>query len=276
MRTWRPATLTLALIATGLLPHLAPSGPLLAQATGDRAQLVFTVSAGYVGGRSLWAVNPQPISFGPPADTLALMRDIRGTLTVGFGGNYFPGEHLGITAEATLLGLGFADQCRQQFSSGSGAVRLACLDIQGQEKRASAIVASVGAIYRIRSRSWVSPYARANAGFVFSNQSSIRTIGRFPSDSGNVDLIIYDDDHDTRIAPAFALGVGFTVPVARGYQIRWEVRDNITGVQQVTGPAVGSGQGPGIIPPHQLVFKHLLGISVGFDVVLERRRGRRY
>lgn len=247
-----------------------------AQRTRDQAQLVFTISGGFVGGKGLWTVDPQPIPFTTPADTFALGRRIRNTLTVGFGGIYFPKPHLGLSAEALLLGLGFEDSCRQRFSSGAGAPRLACIDLQGQQKRATAIVLSVGGIYRIASQGPVSPYARVNAGLVFSNQSPIRTVGRFPSDSGLVDLIVYDDDHDTRISPALALGVGMSVPLATGYQLRWEVRDNITGVQRVTGPSPRAGTGPGAIPPHELVYKHLFGFSIGFDVVLERRRGRRY
>ena len=118
----------------------------------------------------------------------------------------------------------------------------------------------------------MSPYARANAGLVFSSQSSIRTIGHFPSPEGQVDLIVYDDDHDSRVEPAFALGAGFTAAIAKGYQLRWEVRDNITGVQKVTSAAPEART----IPPHELVFKHLFSFTIGFDVVLERRRGRRY
>jgi len=69
-----------------------------------------------------------------------------------------------------------------------------------------------------------------------------------------------------------ALGVGFTAAVAKGYNLRWEVRDNITGVQRVTGTIPVAG----FVPPHSRVFKHLFSMTVGFDVVLERRRGRRY
>ncbi|MDF3053848.1 MAG: hypothetical protein K0S19_1953, partial [Geminicoccaceae bacterium] len=30
------------------------------------------------------------------------------------------------------------------------------------------------------------------------------------------------------------------------------------------------------VPPHKLVFKHLFSMTFGFDIILERRRGRRY
>jgi hypothetical protein len=100
----------------------------------------------------------------------------------------------------------------------------------------------------------------------------LRTIGEYPTSQGTSTLTVYDDDHDSRVGPAFALGAGFTAAVAKGYQLRWEVRDNIVGVQKVTGPTPQ----PQVVPPHKLVFKHLFSMSIGFDVVLERRRGRRY
>jgi hypothetical protein len=60
--------------------------------------------------------------------------------------------------------------------------------------------------------------------------------------------------------------------VAKGYQLRWEVRDNIVGVHRVTAPTVQART----IPPHEVTYKHLFSLSIGFDVVLERRPGRRY
>jgi hypothetical protein len=78
------------------------------------------------------------------------------------------------------------------------------------------------------------------------------------------------------VEPSLALGLGFTAAVAKGYQIRWEVRDNIVGIQRVTGTLPQSGLVSPTVPPHGRVFKHLFSMTLGFDVVLERRRGRRY
>lgn len=256
-----------ALLGAGALPARA-----WAQKTGDQARLIFTVSLGAVGGKRLWSASPQPVQFTTPSDTFALERRIRSTLAVGFGGSYFPGEHLGLAVDGFLVGLGFEDRCQQLFSSGSGNVRAVCEWIQGNKKPATTVMISAGPIFRVNSRKAFSPYARLNAGFIFSTQSSLRTIGRFPGDSGLVDLIVYADDRDSRVEPAFALGAGFTVPIAKGYQLRLEGRDNILGVQRVTAPTAQSG----VIPPHELDFKHLFSLTIGFDVVLERRRGRRY
>jgi opacity protein-like surface antigen len=255
------------LIGASPFPQLA-----WGQATKDQARLVFTVSGGVVVGQHLWSVDAQPVQFIDPADTLALSRRIRSTLAVGFGGTYFPGEHFGVSVEGFLVGLGFEDSCRVAFSSGSGDLATACQSIQGATKSASAVALTVGPVYRINSRSLLSPYARANVGLVFSNQSSIRTVGQFPTPEGFSDLIVYDDDHESRVEAALALGAGVTAAIAPGYQLRWEIRDNIVGVQRVTGATPLAR----VIPPHEVTYKHLFSMTIGFDVVLERRRGRRY
>lgn len=255
------------LISTSAAPSTGWS-----QATKDQARLIFTVSGGAVAGRDLWSIDAQPVQFTDPIDTLALGRRIRSSLAIGFGGTYFPGENLGLAVEGFLVGLGFEDECRVTFSSGSGDLATACQSIQGATKSASAVALTVGPIVRFNSRSLLSPYARANIGLVFSNQSSIRTVGQFPTPEGPSDLIVYDDDHESRVEPAFGLGAGITAVIARGYQLRWEVRDNIVGVQQVTEASPVAR----VVPPHELTFKHLFSMTIGFDVVLERRRGRRY
>ena len=242
------------------------------QATKDQARLIFTVSGGAVAGRELWSIDGQPVQFTDPIDTLALGRRIRSSLAVGFGGTYFPSDNLGVAVEGFLVGLGFEDRCRVTFSSGSGDLATACQSIQGATKSASAVALTVGPVFRVNSRSLLSPYVRANVGLVFSNQSSIRMVGQFPTPDGFSDLIVYDDDHESRVEPAFGLGAGITAAVARGYQLRWEVRDNIVGVQQVTAASPVAR----VVPPHEITFKHLFSMTIGFDVVLERRRGRRY
>jgi hypothetical protein len=256
--------------ATVLLGSLAM--PAAGQGTKDQARLVFTISSGVVVGKHLWSIDNEPAEFSVPADTFALSRRIRSTLSLGFGASYFPGEHFGWNMEGYLIGLGFEDGCRLAFSSGSTDAATTCQSIQGANKSASAVTLTAGPIFRIHSQSLVSPYARANVGLVISNQSSIRTIGRFPTPDGTAERIVFDDNHDSRVAPALAIGAGITAAVARGYQLRWELRDNIVGVQKVTGPTPHSD----LVPPHELVYKHLISMTIGFDVVLERRRGRRY
>jgi hypothetical protein len=246
--------------------------PAWGQATKDQARLIFTVSGGVVLGGKLWSIDAQPVQFITPADTFALTRRIRSSLAVGFSGTYFPGEHLGLAVDGFLIGLGFEDGCRLVFSSGSSDVVTACQLIQGATKSATAVGLTAGPIYRFNSRSLFSPYLRANLGLAFSNQSSIRTVGSFNTPDGISDLVVYDDDHESRVEPMLGLGAGMSAAIGPGYQLRWEVRDNITGVQKVTAATPEAR----VVPPHEVTYKHLFSIAIGFDVVLERRRGRRY
>ena len=84
--------------------------------------------------------------------------------------------------------------------------------------------------------------------------------------------MIYDDDAQGRVRPAIGLGVGATVVLSRGYHLRWEVRDNIIGVEEVTGAVATVGT----VPPHETNFEHVWSVLIGLDVILERQKGRRY
>jgi hypothetical protein len=259
------------LVCLGLLGSVSQ---LAAQdkATRDESRLTLGIAIGAVAGRQLWSIGPQAVQFTNPTDSFALERRIRSNLVVGFGGTYFSGPTLGIAVEGFLVGLGLEDDCRQVFSSGSGDVAAVCQSLQGREKPASAVTLSVGPILRFNSRKLLSPYARANLGFTLSNQSSIRTSGEFPTDSGPSTVVIYSDEKNSRIDPSLAVGVGFTAGLSKGSQLRWEIRDNMVGIQKVTGTIPIAG----FVPPHERVFKHLISMTIGFDIILERRRGRRY
>jgi opacity protein-like surface antigen len=254
------------LFGTAICPSVATS-----QATGDEARLLLGVTLGVATGGHLWSVGSQPVQLIAPADTLALTRRIRSNLVVGFGGTYFPSQNLGFAVEGFLIGLGFEDNCRQVFLS-SGNVAEACRSLQGREKPASAVTLSVGPVLRVNSQKPFSPYARANLGITLSNQSAVRTSGEYPTPDGISTLPVYSDDKDSRLDPSFALGAGITAALSKGSLLRWEIRDNIVGIQKVTGSIPVAG----FVPPHKRVFKHLFSMSIGFDIILERRRGRRY
>lgn len=263
----------LALLATTF------AAPAAAQATRDQARLVLTVSPGYIFGRDLWRVQDQPLvdadAGGPMVDFVTLSRRIRPTLGVSFAGAYYPGDHVGFTGEAFLVGLGYNDGCGQRVISGSAQNQAVCDAIDGAEKAASAVALSVGAIYRIRSRQTISPYARVGVGATLSSQSAIRLTGTIRPGGATgepIDVPVYLDDSDTRITPSMSLGIGFTAALAPGYQLRWELRDNLTGIHVVDGPTALTPAKP----ETSLEFRHLLGVTIGLDVVLERRRGRRY
>ncbi|HEU5049724.1 MAG TPA: hypothetical protein VFU00_05320 [Gemmatimonadales bacterium] len=259
-----------------LLPCLA-GAPLAAQATSDQARLVFNVNIGYVPGVSGWRVAGQPLfddrSDPVLIDSLTLSRRIRSALSFGAQAIYYPGEHFGWLGEAQLIGLGFEDSCTVTAGSGSTRNTAICSGIAGSQSSGTAVLIGGGMIYRMLSQKTVSPYARIGLGAVISTQSSIRTFGTFPGQTGEaVEVEIYPDESTTRVTLGATLGAGFTAAIGRGYQLRWEVTDRIVGVRGVTAPTVQDGAAP----PTSLRYRHLFGVQVGFDVLLERKRGRRY
>jgi len=214
-------------VAIALLAALET--PLAAQATRDRPTLVFTVSGAYLDGIRLWTVPDQPVddnTNGTLTDHFLLRRNVKKTLGAGFSGTYYRGAHIGITAEAFLLGLGYSDICEiaQPVQSTLSAQR--CQSITDQDRSAAAVAITGGAVYRFGAEEFISPFLRAGA----------------------------------------------TIAAGRGYQIRWEIRDNIVGIQRVTGPTVTQGT----VPPHETSYRHIFSLNVGLDVILEKRRGRRY
>jgi hypothetical protein len=248
--------------------------PVAAQRTADQARLSLGLSAGATTGTGLWSIRGQPIFTSSVfVDTVNLTRRSRGALAVVFHGTYFPSEHWGFTGEAMLIGLGLEDECELTFASGSGRGAEICNSINGDESPGSAVALSIGTLYRIMSRKVISPYVRVNAGLVVSQHSTVQTDGFFLSSGEQTRFTVYADPTRRQAAPVLGLGVGFTAAMGRGYQLRWELRDNIVGVDRVTGPTFGT---PNLEPEHDTGLKHVWSMTFGFDVILERRRGRRY
>jgi hypothetical protein len=252
---------------------LAAFGTPLTAQTRDRPTLVFTVSGAYLDGIQLWTVPDQPVddnTLGTLTDHFALRRNVKKTLGAGFSGTYYRGAHLGITAEAFLMGLGYSDICTIAEPAQSQLNVERCQSITARDRSAAAVTTSAGLVYRIGADEFISPFVRASAGILINNQSPLLLVGQ--TNSG-AELVIYDDPNTgTRLRPAFQVGAGATVAAGRGYQIRWEIRDNIVGIQKVTGPTVTRGA----VPPHVTSYRHIFSLNVGLDVILEKRRGRRY
>jgi len=253
------------------------AAPLAAQATADQARLSLGIAAGVAAGTNLWTINGQEIFDGAfLVDTLRLTRRIRGrALSVVFHGTYFPGEHWGFTGEAMLLGLGLEDDCEITGASGSPRNTQICNSIQQHTSASSAVALSLGAMYRIWSRKVISPYLRTHVGFAISQNSTIQVDAEaITSDPNEPTLItVYNDPGSRQLSPVVGFGIGFTAAVGHGYQLRWEARDNMVYIPRVTGTTSGA---PNLEPPHDRAFRHVFSVTVGFDIVLERRRGRRY
>jgi opacity protein-like surface antigen len=259
-------------VAAALAALTALVSPAAAQARRERPTLVFTVSGAYRDGVSLWTVPDQPVEDNSGVtltDHFFLNRSVRRSLGAGFSGTYYKGAHFGLSAEAFLVGLGYDDTCRLVAPAQSTLNEQRCNSIDRLERSAAAVTLSAGGVYRVGSDEFISPFARAHVGVLVNNQSPLLLVGET---ANGAELVIYDDPNTgTRLRPALLLGVGATVAAGRGYQLRWEIRDNILGIQRVTGVV-----GRGLIPPHETAYKHIFSLNVGLDVILERRPGRRY
>lgn len=241
-------------------------------ATGSQANLVFGVAGAFTTNSSLWAVPNQPLRLGPPpADTLSLTRVIDGGIGLMFYGMYFPKKSFGLSGEVFFLGTEYEDECQVAFTltAPPADVHTLCGDIDARSRSTATVLATVGGVFRISPRGTISPYLRAAGGVAIINRSSVALEGR--TSSGVV--VIYDDDATRSVSPAAVLGLGFTARSKRGgYQVRLEARDNIIGYDAVTS----AGPPTGARPPTEVSYKHLFSLVIGFEIVLEKSRGRRY
>jgi hypothetical protein len=263
----RPALLLLGL--------LLAAAPLSAQgARGDQSRLTFGIGLGYNGSAEVWSIDGQPLLDDDKVDTASFSRAVRPTLGITFLGTYFPSQRWGIVGEIHLLGLAYEDSCTLHTTSGSGINPLICDDIDGESSPGTAVVATMGGIYRPFPWTDIQPYLRADVGLLLSQQSAIRMRGTYrdPASDSLVDYFVYQDDHPASIRPAFGLAGGLTAFISRSYQVRMEGKDNLVIVEQVAGTT----DVPSAEPPTTTGLRHVFSLTIAVEVVLEKKRGRRY
>jgi hypothetical protein len=245
--------------------------------TPSRSQLVLTILGGAVTGHSLWDVSKQPLVAlvdTTRRDTLRLSREITSSIVVGVSATYFFSPQVGVHAEISYLGLSNDDGCTLLYQAPNDSlVPEVCGDIQSRSGSGGAVSLSLGATLRATPQRALSPYLRGNVGLVTMPHSRVEVIGNYFF-NGPRSVLVIEDRTPRRAAPMFGLAAGVTTPLGkdRGYQFRLEVRDVITSIERVTGPA-----DPGtLISPTASKSYHHFALTIGLDVVLERLRGRRY
>lgn len=245
--------------------------PLGAQ-TGDESRLVVGMSVGYIGGADLWSVSNQPIlSTGSQPDIFALERRLQSNITVSTQVTYFPKPNVGFTGELGYIGLGRDDSCRLVESTGDFTNQAACIAINRQERSASAVNLLGGVTLRAASRSAIQPYAKALVGFSLVPRNTIELAPVFGEFEDTL-LPIFLSDGSSDVKPTGALAIGFATSPNGGTQLRVELRGTWVRLSSVDGPAAQQGT----VPPHSSRFVLVPSLTVGFDIVLEKRRGRRY
>lgn len=254
---------------------LAATPALHGQAVSDRARLSVGVGLGFIGGSDLWSLANQPIiDQGGLYDSVTVGRRITSQLGVGFEGSYFPNDHWGWAGEVQFLGLHYEDSCRMQTSR-SAEAQLICANLQGRGHDGTAVALNVGGIFRPFPQTAMSPYLRANAGLSISLNSSVRMIGTWvDSAQEEEDYYVFGDPSPREVTPTISVGAGFTAFVGRGSQIRLEARDNIVYLEHPLAPQLFSD--PTASPPQGLRATHLFSLALSYEIVLEKKRGRRY
>jgi len=243
--------------------------------------IVLTIGGGVVTGHGLWTIERQPLCIlgGGGActgtyDTLRIARSISPSLTLGASGTYFPWPNLGFHAEISYIGLPIDDTCtpvRLFPDPPNERGQQMCDNLTAAKGTGGAISMFVGATLRAASRKAISPYARFNVGIVNMTTSTTEVVGTYVEAGGILERQIIEDINGSGASFMLGAAAGLTTPIGTGYQFRLEVRDIVNSITRVTGPANDLA-----IAPTDSKYYHHLGLVMGLDIVLERKRGRRY
>lgn len=249
--------------------------------TEQQPTIALTIGGGAVTGHSLWSIDKQPIcllngSGGCSGlyDTLQLSRAIGSSLVIGASGTYFPWPQVGFHAEISYVGFPTDDGCIARFLNPDPPDQRAqqmCDNLAAASGTGGAISVFLGTTLRAATRKAVSPYVRASIGVINLSSSTVDVVGEFVDGTGARARQIISDESPHQTVPMFGVAAGFTAPIGSGYQFRLEVRDMMASLERVTAPANDLA-----ISPVASRFYHHFALVLGLDVVLERKRGRRY
>ena len=276
MRPFVCVTIAAVALAPAPLPAQTPSAP----------HLYLSMFSGYRTGRHLWTLNDQPFLVQTPIgpnpgqyDTLDLQHEVNPGFVIGAAGTYFPRPNLGFEGEIAFLGMGVESRCaiRQVDPPAMGDVDPElCTSLNGASSSLSAVSFSVGLVGRLRPDKATYPYVRAGVGVVARTRSTIELIGTFADTARNAleEVIIVGDSFPNKTRAHLSFAAGLALSLGPASQLRLEARDIVTSLDRVTGLADAS-RGT-LYPPHAGRSLHSFAFIVAFDVILEKRRGRRY
>jgi hypothetical protein len=271
---------------------LALVAPLAAQSP-SQPRLFLSAFAGYRAGHTLWTLNDQPfavfVTSGDTAvangagqyDTLNLTRRLVPGLVGGGSASYFPKPNVGVEAELAFLGMSLESQCairQSQPPVPNDVDPELCASLQGQSVATNAVSLSVGLVGRLSPGGNASPYVRLDAGLLTRARGTIAMSGTFTSANGNIATATVVADPNPRTTDVhLTLGAGVAFGLGPGYRVRFEGRDAMARLDQVTGPADPNSPTTGsLAPPHGARLSHNFVFIVALDVIFEKRRGRRY
>jgi hypothetical protein len=240
--------------------------------THDAAQLTVGVAIGYIGGSSLWSVDRQPIiNLDGEQDLLNLHRDLSSNITLSAQGAYFTSSHFGYTGEFTYIGLGTEDNCTLAGTPGGIPGGPACEALKGATHQGSSVSLMGGVVVRPISHTAYQPFVRGLLGVGVVPRSTLALASTWGTELENR-MEIYSEDNSHMVRPSTTIGLGIATAPSAGYQLSVEVRETWMVLPVVTGTTAYQL----LKPPSANRVKAFPSFMVGLNIVLERRRGRRY
>ncbi len=269
-------------LAAAVIAVLAAGGPGRGAAqTNPDPRLMFSIFGGVAWHGDLWHIPKQQYLTLLPQqqwDTLNLRRRLTTGPVVGVNGTFFSSSHWGLSGEIVYVGLRKDSDCSFVHLTPDAQHRneQVCNDIAATVTTASNVGISLGGAFRFSTRSLVTPYARLHGGLSIRSSSLVQVTGRVTVTlpDGTVALrerVVIRDEQDIRLYPLVGAAAGIMFSVSPGYQIRFELRDQLMVLQRPTGPANDLA-----VAEIENFLGHSPALVFGIDVVLEQRRGRRY
>ena len=262
------AALTIAMLTA---PAAAQDGP--------QPRLILSIGAGAHTGHGLWEIPNQPLEIPNNTnvyDSLRLERSIGSGLLVTFAATYFPGGHLGFYGDVTFLDMGMDNSCSPSVPFKPHPVppnpnlnESLCASFNSSVSGNSALLVGLGVVLRAAPQSALSPYLRAGLGYA---RLAHGTVGaEAPNTPSSPPVQIIADPDPKAGSPALLLGVGLTQSLGSSYQLRLEVRDDFFSLERVAGPANALGEAA-----TEVGWYHHVSLTIGFDIVFDRKHARRY
>ena len=251
------------------------TAPLSAQRERDESRLSFGLGLGATTGTNIWQLPGQPLmDNGGILDTISLARSIGASISASLSVIWFPHTNFGFSGEVMMLGGSFDTQCSLQSATRTPRNQAICTSVNRISTPSKSVSVSAGMYYRVRSRSFFSPYATGRMGVTVSQNSTLK-VEAFPYGSfGSLNqVILFLDPAPRHLTPVLMFGLGFTTGVAQGYRLRWELRDHVTGFERPISTTSGR---PNQTPEKDLHYEHRLSLLFGGEIMLDRRRGTRY
>jgi hypothetical protein len=249
-------------------------------------ELVFTIAVGEAPGGHLWTVNPQLAAAVRGPDTVALSRRLlRPSLVAALGAQLYLSSHIGYTIEATFLGLATESHCTAlaPFSiDAQQANQQTCTDIENKHTYTNAVALQGGLTARATLGRGAQGYLRAVGGVALLGGSFVNTEGTIlvaDSSGPAISARLFLTDQSSRTLTWVAtVGGGLMLAFGSSYNVRLELGEIFIALPVPGGPGDVTNDPQRLLPVAPVRWRtiHLPSLTLGLDVLLERRSVRRY